>query len=184
MVYNYKSDNTVQDVVVECLCPIMLDIQDTYSTLRRNEFILVYAPSCIAREIYTRILDEVDDVWVDRDSNIRLLATDDNDVIITLATDGMVYVEEARGDDKQLKTPDGSTLAYVYDGYTSKDIDRLSEDGDSILVFGFEEEEIEDELDDDVHGFTVSKSDENGYSSYSFYSDNIELVEYMARLFR
>lgn len=40
------------------------------------------------------------------------------------------------------------------------------------------------ESDGDMHGFSVNRSDDNGYSSYSFYSTDMDLVEYMARLFR
>ena len=40
------------------------------------------------------------------------------------------------------------------------------------------------ETDGNMHGFSVNKSDENGWNSYSFYSTNINLVEQMARLFR
>lgn len=40
------------------------------------------------------------------------------------------------------------------------------------------------ESDDNMHGFTVNRSDENGYSSCSFYSTNEKLVEEMARLFK
>ena len=38
--------------------------------------------------------------------------------------------------------------------------------------------------DDDMHGFSINHSDENGTSSYSFYSTNMDLVEKMAQLFR
>ena len=68
---------------------------------------------------------------------------------------------------------------YIYDGFSKRDVDLLSFNDDSILIFGFEEEEIEDEdtlvgysndKDGDTHGFTASRSDENGYYSYSFYT--------------
>ena len=38
--------------------------------------------------------------------------------------------------------------------------------------------------DDDMHGFTVNRSDENSCYSYSFYSTSEKLVEEMARLFK
>ena len=40
------------------------------------------------------------------------------------------------------------------------------------------------ETDGDMHGFSVNHSDENGCSSYSFYSTDMDLVECMAKLFR
>ena len=40
-------------------------------------------------------------------------------------------------------------------------------------------EELAIESDDNMHGFTVNRSDENGYSSYSFFSDNDSIIRYM-----
>lgn len=144
MIYDYKSEKTVQDVILGCYCPLISDIADEYSTLRRNDMLLVYAPSYVAKEIIGRILEEIDNVWIHEDSNVELLNKDSNEVIITLARDGMIYIEEARSDFDTLVGLEGSVLSYVYDGFSKKDIDLLSSDGDSILVFGFEEEEIEE----------------------------------------
>ena len=44
--------------------------------------------------------------------------------------------------------------------------------------------ELAIESDDNMHGFTVNRSDENSYYSYSFYSTNEKLVEERARLFK
>lgn len=41
--------------------------------------------------------------------------------------------------------------------------------------------ELAIESDDNMHGFTVNRSDENGYSSYSFYSDNDSIIRYMLK---
>lgn len=40
------------------------------------------------------------------------------------------------------------------------------------------------ESDDNIHGFTVNRSDENSCYSYSFYSTNMGLVEQMAKMFK
>lgn len=40
------------------------------------------------------------------------------------------------------------------------------------------------EKDGDMHGFSVNRSGENGWSSYSFYSTNLNLVNEVAKLFR
>ena len=144
MIYDYKSEKTVQDVILGCYCPLISDIADEYSTLRRNDMLLVYAPSYVAKEIIGRILEEIDNVWIHEDSNVELLNKDSNEVIITLARDGMIYIEDARSDFGTLVGLEGSVLSYVYDGFSKKDIDLLSSDGDSILVFGFEEDEIEE----------------------------------------
>lgn len=46
------------------------------------------------------------------------------------------------------------------------------------------DKELDIESDDDMHGFSINHSDENGTSSYSFYSTDMDLVEKMAQLFR
>lgn len=178
MIYNYKSEETVQDIILECYCPLVDDITDEYSTLRRYNELSIYAPSYVAREILARMLDEIDEVWVHADSHNDLLYKDDNEVLITIGYDGMIFVEEARIDGVLIGNEDCS-LTYIYDGFGKKDIDELSKSGESILIFGFEEDEIEDvdtlveysdDKDGDTHGFTASRSDENGYYSYSFYT--------------
>ena len=143
MIYDYKSDETVQDVILECYCPLVEDVTDEFSTLRRYNELSIYAPSYVAREILSRMLDEIDEVWVHADSHNELLYKDDNEVLITIGYDGMIFVEEARIDGVLIGNEDCS-LTYIYDGFSKKDIDELSKSGESILVFGFEEEEIEE----------------------------------------
>lgn len=197
MIYDYKSEKLTQEVYIQCICPLCDDIIDEYSTLRRYENLSIYAPSYIAREILGRLLDEIEDLWVDADSKNELLYKDDNEVLVTIACDGMVFVEEARIDGV-IKSNEDSCLTYFYDGLGQKDLDALEENTESILVFGFEDDDCEGcksedtekdtelsiESDGDMHGFSVNRSDDNGYSSYSFYSTDMDLVEYMAKLFR
>lgn len=196
MIYDYKSDELTQEVYITCICPIVDDIIDEYSTLRRYENLSIYAPSYIAREILGRLLDEIEDLWVDADSEF-ITRSDDRDVVITIAYDGMIFIEEAKVNGI-IKSNEDSCLTYFYDGLGQKDLSILEENAESILVFGFEDDDCEGcksedtekdtelsiESDGDMHGFSVNQSDENGYSSYSFYSTDMNLVEYMARLFR
>lgn len=184
MIYDYKSDELVQDTILECFCPLVEDIADEISTLRRYNELSIYAPSYIAKEILARMLDEIDEVWVHSDSHNDLLYKDDNKVIITLSNDGAIFVENAYDEDGVIKRTE-AVLSYVYDGFTNKEVEDIAVNVFSVLVFGFEEEEIEDDdtlveysddKDGDTHGFTASRSDENGYYSYSFYSTNSDLV--------
>lgn len=181
MIYNYKSEETVQDVILECFCPLLEDIADEYSTLRRYENLSIYAPSYVAREIIARMLDEIEDVWVHAESENELLYNDENEVVITIGSDGMIFVEEARIDGVLIGNEDCS-LTYVYDGFSKKDIDELSKSGESILVFGFEEEEIENTdittTSTDsymVNGKTVTKAEfDKKYEEFeNKYLDNI-----------
>lgn len=139
MLYDYKSEELTQEVYIQCICPLCDDIIDECSTLRRYENLSIYAPSYIAREILGRLLDEIEDLWVGADSENELLYSDDNDVVITIANDGMVFVEEARYDGV-IKSNEDSCLTYFYDGFSKKDLDTLEENAESILVFGFEED--------------------------------------------
>lgn len=161
MIYDYKSDETVQDIILECYCPLIEDIANEYSTLRRYENLSIYAPSYIAREIIGRILDDIDNVWIHEESRSELLYKDDNEVIITIASDGMIFVENARGENSQLKCNYDCALTYVYDRFTKEDVDALSDKEDSILIFGFEEDDFEDDKDEDEeseteHTYTVN----------------------------
>ena len=156
MIYDYKSEKTVQDTILECYCVLVEDIADEYSTLHRYENLSIYAPSYVAREIIGRMLEEIEDVWVHAESENELLYNDANEVVITIASDGMIFVESARGESSQLKDNDDCALTYVYDGFGKKDIDVLSASGESILVFGFEEEKIEDEDTDVATTYTAS----------------------------
>ena len=142
MIYDYKSEELTQEVYITCICPLCDDIIDEYSTLRRYENLSIYAPSYIAREILGRLLDEIEDLWVDADSENELLYSDDNDVVVTIANDGMIFVEDARYDGL-IKSNEDSCLTYFYDGFGKKDLDALEENAESILVFGFEDDDCE-----------------------------------------
>jgi hypothetical protein len=195
MLYDYKSDKLTQEEYITCICPIVDDLIDEYSTLRRYDNLSIYAPSYIVREILGRLLDETDDLWVHTDSDISLIYADGNDLVVTIACDRMIFIESAKNDGI-IKSNEDCCLTYFYDGLGKKDLNALEKNAEAILVFGFEGDDCEGcksenentelsiESDGDMHGFSVNRSDENGYSSYSFYSDNMELVEYMAKLFR
>ena len=142
MLYDYKSDELTQEAYITCICPLCDDIIDEYSTLRRYNDLSIYAPSYIAREILGRLLDEIEDLWVDADSENELLYNNDNDVVVTIAYDGMVFVEEAKVNGV-IKSNEDCSLTYFYDGLGQKDLDILEGYAESILVFGFEEDEIE-----------------------------------------
>ena len=142
MIYDYKSEELTQEVYIQCICPIVDDIIDEYSTLHRYENLSIYAPSYIAREILGRLLDEIEDLWVDADSENGLLYKDENEVVITIAYDGMVFVEEAKVNGT-IKSNEDCSLTYFYDGLGQKDLDTLEENAESILVFGFEDDDCE-----------------------------------------
>ena len=155
MIYDYKSDELTQEVYIQCICPIVDDIIDEYSTLRRYENLSIYVPSYIAREILGRLLDEIEDLWVDADSENELLYKDENEVVVTIAYDGMVFVEEAKVNGI-VKSNEDCSLTYFYDGLGQKDLSVLEENAESILVFGFEEDTCEGCKNEDTELATTS----------------------------
>lgn len=192
MLYDYKSDKLTQEAYITCICPIVDDLIDEYSTLRRYDNLSIYAPSYIIREILGKLLDETDDLWVHTDSDISLIYADGNDLVVTIGYDGMIFIESAKSDDV-IKSNEDCCLTYFYDGLGQKDLSILEENAESILVFGFEEDtcegcksednELAIESDGDMHGFSVNNSDDCGNYYYSFYSTDKNLVEQMAKMF-
>ena len=90
MLYDYKSKSTVQDVILDSIEKLTSDIEDEFASLRRYQYLIIYSPAFLAREIIGEILDDEDDTWVNEDSHFELLHDDDNEVLITLAYDGMI----------------------------------------------------------------------------------------------
>lgn len=159
MIYDYKLEELTQEVLLDCFCTLTDDIIDEYSSLRRYDHLSIYVPSSIAREILGRLLDEIEDLWVDADSENELLYKDDNEVVITIACDGMVFVENARYDGV-IKSNEDSCLTYFYDGLGQKDLSVLEENAESILVFGFEEDDCEGCKSEDTKLITTSNKEQ------------------------
>ena len=157
MIYDYKSEELTQEVYIQCICPLCDDIINEYSTLRRYENLSIYAPSYIAREILGRLFDEIEDLWVNADSENELLYKDNNEVLVTIAYDGMVFVEEAKVNGI-IKSNEDSCLTYFYDGLGQKDLDALEGNAESILVFGFEDDDCEGCKSEDTELATADKS--------------------------
>ena len=157
MIYDYKSKSTVQDVILDSIEKLTYDIEDEYGKLRRYDSLVLYSPAFLAREIIGKILDDEDDVWVSEDAHLELLPDDDSEVLITLAYDGMLFIEEARGDNGELKISDFSALTYVYDGFSKRDVDCLTSEGESVLVFGFDDGVLDDEYGYEINGVHTTK---------------------------
>lgn len=151
MLYNYKSKELVQDVIVNDLTAIIEDIHEEYELLHRDEALYIYVPKYMAKEIVKVILDEFNNIKI-KECVFSLLddklTVKDAELLITLCADGVLFVEEARWNDGRLTNTAGSVLSYVYDGFSKKDIDMLAAYGDSILVFGFDDEESDESKDD------------------------------------
>jgi hypothetical protein len=184
----------------KALAPLIDDIVDEYDMLRRYDYISIYAPSYIARHILAGICDSIGDAYVDAESNNDLLWKQ-GDVVVTLANDGNIFVETAYVD-KVIKGSE-SAIAYVYDSFKKKEIDRISDGVYPVLIFGFEDEDglFDDDVDDDsdeasdvsvhfsededgdMNGFTESYTDKDGnYYSRSLYTNAKLDVDTMRRI--
>ena len=157
MLYDYKSKSTVQDVILDSIEKLTSDIEDEFSSLRRYQYLIIYSPAFLAREIISEILDDEDDTWVNEDANFELLHDDDNEVLITLAYDGMIFIEEARSRYGTLVSLEGCSLSYVYDGFSKRDVDCLTSEGESVLVFGFDDGVLDDEYGYEINGVHTTK---------------------------
>ena len=165
MIYDYKSKSTVQDVILDSIEKLTYDIEDEFTSLRRYQYLLIYTPAFIAREIIGEILDDEDDVWVSEDSHSELLHDDDNEVLITLAYDGMIFVEEARSDFGTLVNLEGCALSYIYDGFSKRDVDCLTSEGESVLVFGFDEGVLDEFEHYEINGKPATMEEFDSYVS-------------------
>lgn len=145
MIYDYRSEDVVQDVILDNVEEIVCDIVDEYSTLRRYKSVYVYAPCYVAKDILKEMLDILDNVYVDNDPEINLLLDEENDILIILGYDGRINIEDARANNGSLKRTDGAELSYVYDSYTRQEIEKMSDGSDGILIFGFKDGFDEDE---------------------------------------
>ena len=157
MIYNHKSDSNVQDIILDDIAKLTDDIESEYDLLRRYDCLIIYSPAFLAREIIGEILDDEDDTWVNEDAHFELLHDDDNEVLVTLAYDGMIFIEEARGDNGQLKISDFSALTYVYDGFSKRDVDCLTSEGESVLVFGFDDGVLDEDDGYEINGVHTTK---------------------------
>ena len=65
MIYDYKSKSTVQDVILDSIEKLTSDIEDEFSSLRRYQYLIIYSPAFLAREIiqaqkgYVKVKSEI-----------------------------------------------------------------------------------------------------------------------------
>ena len=104
----------------------------------------------------------------------------DDEYIISLVDD-LIFCEKNKRDGKYLYSE--SDYVFVFDDCNSKCLNYVYSDKVyEVSIFDEEDFELEDEFEDDcdcdvsvdsdgdMHGFTLQKSSEDGYSSISFYS--------------
>lgn len=68
---------------------------------------------------------------------------------------------------------DESNVTYILDNCSSKVISHCESDVKYEVSVGEEDCENESNGEDDIHGFTLSNTDDNGYRSFSYYTTNL-----------
>lgn len=122
----------------------------------------------------------------------------EDEYILTVDSNGEIWCQKANVDGRYIRVED--SITFVHSDVNSKFVVTNKDECLIEFDFGIEEEtvcdcdkccgccdcnnEIAIESDNDMHRFTVNRSNENSYYSYSFYSTNEKLVEEMARLFK
>lgn len=92
-----------------------------------------------------------------------------DEYIIGLNFDG-VWCEKFRRDTGYFN--DESTVIYIMDNCSSNVIPHCKSDTVYEVSIGTGLCDIDGDLDIDIHGFTLSKNDENGYCSLSYHTTN------------
>lgn len=127
----------------------------------------------------------------------------DKEFVISLY-DGDIYVEPMFREKDYLNLHE--TIVYVLENCSSKvishckseklhfveigesdnlvDDNEYDDDDDHVKYDGCNNNKIKIQSDDDMHGFSVTHSNEYGHSSYSFYSTDLSLVNEMAKFFK
>lgn len=93
--------------------------------------------------------------------------------ILTIDGENSVWCEKFKRDNKYFE--DDSTVTYIMDNCSSKVIKHCKAELIHEIHIGEEDDMdfVDDENnndDNDVHGFTISNTDYNGYRSFSYYS--------------
>lgn len=98
----------------------------------------------------------------------------DEYIISILNIDGENSVWCDKFKDKDKYFDDEATVTYIMDNCSSKVIKHCKANIMFEVHIGEEDDvdSIVDENNNDVHGFTVSNTDSNGYCSFSYYSTN------------
>lgn len=117
-----------------------------------------------------------------------------DEYVLTVGADGKIWCQRAKYEDRYIRLE--KDVTFVHSDVNSKFV--LTNKNEYMIEFGYSNEEECDcdtccgccdnelaiESDNNMHGFTINRSSENGYSSYSFFSTDIGLVEQMAKMFK
>lgn len=154
-------------------------VSDTFKSLASGyEDISIIAKYHEARELLKELIHVGYNI-----SEIHLESEDYNDYvdeyiisIINIDGENCVWCEKFKRDCKYYE--DESTITYIMDNCSSKVIKHCKADFISEVHICEEDDDFcedkssEDKSSEDSHGFTISKTDDSGYHSFSYYSSD------------
>ena len=116
----------------------------------------------------------------------------DKEFCLSVNHDGEVFIEKAYLEEKDVYLYIGDGLTFIHNDCNSKFLQNNTEAEIVAFEIGEKTDTCSDEScdceahcwdDDDMHGFTKSVSNEDGFHSISFYSTNKDLVEKALEVF-
>lgn len=178
------------------------DISDVYDTIGielmqledATDYIAVYGKVDLIKELFTTMIsDGYEFGYADFDTLDEM----QKDMIYMMFIRGncVISVEPAYSNNGVVMGHDAKVALFYMDDCKQDVIDYCVNRDMEVTLFDFDEcdcdececdcqKDIHIETDGDMHGFSVNHSGENGYSSYSFYSTDMDLVNEMAKMFR
>ena len=171
------------------------DIEDVYDTIgielmqleNKEDYIAVYGKVDLIKELFTTMIsDGYEFGYADFDTLDEMR----KDMIYMMFIRGncVISVEPAYNNNGVVMGHDAKVALFYMDDCKQDVIDYCVNRDMEVTLFDFDEDDgcdcsecackkdIHVEADGDMHGFSVNHSDENGCSSYSFYSTDISLV--------
>lgn len=134
MIYDFKSEKSVQEVVLDDIDELVENIDFEFNNLRRYETLSLYANY---KEVVHILLDMCDGENIDILSSINNYSPNKM-VILTLSFDGVLTVEEAY-DEAGTVILSESVLTYVYDSAcTCSMAEIIDKHEENVLHYSYE----------------------------------------------
>lgn len=166
-------------------------VMDNMESVRQNITIVAFYEdaSAILKHIakyeksILHSIDIHDYMWENYDSEYYITLSKDDE------GDYLIYCEKAYDDKKDVYLYGESNIVYIAEDCSAKVLKRLYSDiYYEVRFFDDEEDDFdkmvktmmnvdEIEMDEDMKGFTVSRSDDYGFSTFSFHSTDEDLVK-------
>ncbi len=127
-------ESGIKYVEIPCIQVIAEDIWSRYNMqMKSTDYINVYCDADMADVLVDYLLDEIEGSTLLDDSDLDLLDSGSNLVLVTLYGDGDIYIDSAYDEDE---IADPSGVCYVCEDVPFKDLKYICEGADETIVFG------------------------------------------------